>query len=373
MNLARIKPVIVKEFRQIRRDKRTLGILIFVPAFLLVMYGYALDLDVKHVPAIVYDADNSRASRDFLDHFFLGGHSEYFDRVATVNDARTVDEMLADGRVTVALVIPHDFSEKLHAGKQAHVQVLVNGIMASTAATVTGYVDAITQQYSLQRIQAGAATRPVAYEPRVWYNSELKSVRFLIPGLVAFLLMIVTVVATTLSVVRERELGSMEQLMVSPLYPGELIVGKLVPYALIMMVATALVLASAYVLFGMPIRGSYFLLFIAALLYLCGALGMGLLISTLVRTQEVAFLLASIISLLPTFILSGFVFPISNMPVVIQAVTYIVPARYFLVVLRGIMLKGVGLESFGDQFLFLAGFAALMLVAGTVRLKKIMG
>jgi ABC-2 type transport system permease protein len=180
-------------------------------------------------------------------------------------------------------------------------------------------------------------------------------------------------VATSLSVVRERERGSMEQLMVSPLHPFELIVGKLVPYALVSVGATALVLGASVLLFAVPVRGSIALLAVCTLVFLLGALGMGLLISTLVRTQELAFLVAVFATMLPTFVLSGFVFPISNMPAIIQAVTYAVPARYFLVVLRGIMLKGVGLETFANQLLLLAGFAVLMLTLGTLRLKRIMG
>lgn len=375
MTFKRIRAVGKKELRQIRRDKRTLGILFFIPTLLLILYGYALNLDVRHLSTAVLDSDRTAESRALVDRLFQAGESEYFDFVAYVEHPASLDSLMLDGKVQLALVIPTGFARDLQAGRPAQVQVVVDGIMASTASTAIGYVEAFLMDYAsrIQLVEAGMRSLPVDYRPRLWYNPELRSELFLIPGLIAFILMIMTAVATTLSVVRERELGSMEQLMVSPLKPGELIIGKMVPYAVISLLSTTMVIAVSQVLFDMPVKGSYFLLFIAAFLYLCSALGMGLLISTLVKSQEVAFLVVSLATLLPTFVLSGFVFPISNMPGVVQAFTYLVPARYFLVALRGIMLKGVGLEAFGDQMLMLVGFAVLNLLAGTLRLKKIMG
>lgn len=375
MRLFRIKPVIVKEFRQIGRDRRTLGVLVFIPAFLLVMFGYALDMDVTDLPTAVYDADRSPASRALVEQFFLGDHGEYFQLVRVAQTPGDVDRLLLDGTAKVVLVIPRGFAEVQRAGRTAAVQILVDGVNASEAAAAVGYAEAIVQQYAAGqgRLPVRVAALPIDYEPRVWFNPELRSVFFLLPGLIAFILMIITVVATSLSVVRERERGSMEQLMVSPLHPIELILGKLLPYALIALVSAALVLVAGAVLFEMPMNGSYTLLLVSTLVYLFGALGLGLVISTIVRTQETAFMIATFATLLPTFILSGFVFPIDNMPVVIQAVTYVVPARYFLVILRDVMLKGVGLEAFWDQFLFLCGFMVLMLLIGTLRLRRIMG
>lgn len=378
MIFKRVRSVAVKELRQIKRDKRTLGILFFIPSLLLVLYGYALNLDVRHLRTAIMDSDRTDESRALIDHLFQAGQSEYFDLVSVVELPAALDSLMLDGKVQIALVIPAGLAEDLEAGRTAQVQVVVDGIMASTASTAIGYMQAFLMDYSsgIQLRAAGASggmVLPVDYRPRLWYNPELRSELFLIPGLIAFILMIMTAVATTLSVVRERELGSMEQLMVSPLKPGELIVGKLVPYAVISLFSTAMVILASQILFDMPVKGSYFLLFLASFLYLCSALGMGLLISTLVRSQEVAFLVVSLVTLLPTFILSGFVFPISNMPWLVQGFTYIVPARYFLVALRGIMLKGVGMEAFGDQMLMLAAFAVLNLLAGTLRLKKIMG
>lgn len=375
MNLRRIKPVVVKEFRQIGRDWRTLGVLVFVPVFMLVMFGYALDMDVTHVPAAVYDGDRSPDSRALIDQFFLGGHGETFRQAYVAATPQEVDRLLVRGAVKVGLVVPAGFGETLRRGGAAPVQVLVDGTNASEAAAVAGYAEAFVQQYAALRA-AGAGVSvvlPVDYRPRIWYNPELKSLYFLLPGLVAFILMMTTVISTALSVVRERERGSMEQLMVSPLRPVELILGKLLPYALIAFTSAVLILAAGAGLFAMPMRGSYGLLFLATLLYLFGALGMGLVISTVARTQETAFFIAVFASFLPTFLLSGFVFPIANMPPVIQAVTYIVPARYFLVVLRDIVLKGAGIEAFWEQLVFLTAFMLLMIGLGTARLRRIMG
>lgn len=375
MSFARIRPVVVKEFRQINRDRRTLAVLVLVPAFLLMMYGYALNLDVAHLPTAVYDADHTPASRHLLDRLFLDGHAEYFVKTHVVDHPAAVDALLLDGRAKVGIVVPAGFGRALAAGRRAEVQVLVDGVNASEAAAAVGFAEMVVQQHgaAVRPGGAGGAVLPIDYRPRVWYNPELKSVFFLIPGLIAFILMIITVVATSLSVVRERERGSIEQLMVSPLRPVELILGKLMPYALISLVSAALVVAASAALFAMPIRGSYGLLLLATVIFIVGALGMGLVISTVARTQETACFLATMATLLPTFILSGFVFPISNMPAVIQAVTYFIPARYFLIILRGIMLKGVGLAAFWDQLLLLTAFGLLMLAVGTLRMRRLMG
>ena len=374
--LTRIKPIAIKEFRQISRDRRTLGVLLFIPAFMLVMFGYALSFDVRRVPLAVCDQDRSRASREFAESFL---HSEYFDLKHRLNDAREIDGLMGGERVRVALVIPPDFSERLLNGREATVQVLVDGANASAAATAVGYIGAMAQYYSSKiAVRASArtgrpgASLPIDYRPRVWYNPELKSAKFLVPGLIGFILMITAVISTALSVVREKEQGTIEQIVVSPIRPVELILGKTIPYILISLVATAIILLVSYLLFDVAIRGSYLLLFGVTLLFLAGALGLGLLISTVADSQQVAFQMALLVTMLPTFLLSGFVFPIRNMPLPVQAITYIVPARYFLVALRGIVLKGVGLSTLYDQALFLLAFATLTLGVSSARLRKIL-
>jgi len=376
MMSSRIRPIVIKEFRQISRDRRTLGVLLVIPAFMLVMFGYALNFDVRRVPLAVCDQDRSRASREFAESFL---HSEYFDLKHRLSDAREIDGLMGGERVRVALVIPPDFSERLLGGREATVQVLVDGANASAAATAVGYVGAMAQDHSSKiAIRASARTGrpgvplPIDYRPRVWYNPELKSAKFLVPGLIGFILMITAVISTALSVVREKEQGTIEQIVVSPIRPVELILGKTIPYILISLAATAIILLVSYLLFDVAVRGSYLLLFGVTLLFLAGALGLGLLISTVADSQQVAFQMALLVTMLPTFLLSGFVFPIRNMPLPVQAITHIVPARYFLVALRGIVLKGVGLSALYDQALFLLAFAALTLGVSSARLRKIL-
>jgi ABC-2 type transport system permease protein len=369
-----ILPIVRKEFRQIIRDKRILGVLLFFPALMLFMFGYALNFDVKNTSMAVYDEDRSSTSRDFIQQFFT---SEYFVKVQTLSSKSEINDVLDGEQVRVVVVVPSSFSKDIQRGKSASVQVIVDGANSNAAATVLGYINAMIQQYSLKimaesfmRIGGHQITLPIDFQPRVWYNPELKSAKFLVPGLIAFILMITTVVSTALSVVRERELGTMEQIMVSPIKPIELILGKTIPYILISLLATIVILFLGYILFDVSIKGSIFLLSMMTILFLVGGLGVGMLISTLVETQQLAFMIAVIVSMLPTFILSGFVFPIRNMPAIIQGITYLIPARYFLVALRAIILKGAGVSAFWDQAIFLTIYAAVMIGISSLRMRK---
>jgi ABC-2 type transport system permease protein len=371
-----IMPIVRKEFRQIRRDRRILGVLIFIPGLMLVMFGYALTFDVKHTSMAIFDQDRTKTSREFAQLFFI---SEHFDRVWNISTEREVNGILDGEHARVVVVIPQGFSESMVKGRGTAVQVLVDGTNSNAAATVLGYVSTIIQQYSLQilastSMRSGGTTiaLPIDYRPRVWYNPELKSAKFLVPGLIAFILMVTAVISTAMAVVREREHGTLEQIMVSPVRPLELILGKTIPYTIISLIATAAILAVGYILFGVTIKGSILLLFLVTLVFLLGGLGMGLLISTMVETQQLAFMIAVILSMLPTFILSGFVFPIHNMPSIIQGITYIIPARYFLVALRAIILKGAGLSAFWDQLLLLTMYAAIMLGVSSLRMSRIL-
>jgi ABC-2 type transport system permease protein len=371
-----ILPIVRKEFRQIRRDKRALGVLLFIPSIMLIMFGYALNFDVKHSALAVYDEDNSKTSREFIQLFF---HSEYFDDAYRLDNLRGMDELLDQEKVRAVIVIPTNFSHAIARGNNVSVQIIVDGANSNTATTVVGYISAIIQQYSF-RVTAKTLYRhggrqivlPIDLRPRVWYNPELRSAMFLVPGLIAFILTITAVVSTSLSVVREWEMGTVEQIIVSPMKPLQLILGKTVPYLVISLIGTAVILFAGYVLFDVAIKGSFVWLFIVTLVFIVGSLGLGLFISTIAGTQQVAFIIAVIATLLPTFILSGFVFPIRNMPPAIQAITYFIPARYFLVALRSIILKGVGPSAFWDQLLYLIAYAALMLGASSIRMKKLL-
>lgn len=372
--LRRLRAVIKKEVRQISRDVRSLLFMVFLPAFMLLLFGFALNFDVKHVPLAVVDQDRSRASRALIDAFRT---TEYFDLVTVLDRTADVDPLMARERVRVALVVPARFAEDLLSGRSVSVQVLLDGSNAMSGSTAAGYVASVLQSFSesqtIERLESKGLSRlewPLQAEVRVWYNPELRSAKFLVPGLMAFILMVILTVSTAFSVVREKERGTMEQILISPLRPGELITGKLLPYALISLASAHSVLILGHGLFGIRVRGSYGLLLLTMVLFLLGALGQGILISTVTRTQQVAFLIAILTTFLPTFILSGFVFPIRNMPLVIQAITYLVPARYFLAALRAIILKGAGLEAFWREVLFLAAFAMAALAASTARLRR---
>lgn len=370
----RLRPIVRKEFRQIRRDPRSLIFLLGLPAFLLLMYGYALNFDVKRVPLAVFDLDGSPASRELVARFAA---TEHFRLKARGGDPRALDALLGRETARVGLVIPRRYAADLAAGREPAVQIVLDGANASSAATTAGYIGAIIQEHvirltaeSLENAGGRGLVLPLDVRTRVWYNPELRSARFLIPGLMAFILMVIVVVATAFSVVREKERGTMEELRVSPVRPSELIIGKTVPYVFISLLSAHIVLLLSRVLFGVGIAGNYLLLLLAMTLFLTGGLAQGVLISTVTKTQQAAFMIAIVTTFLPTLILSGFVFPLRNMPVAIQAVSYLVPARYFLVALRTIMLKGGGLPAFWNELLFLAGFALLMLALGTARLSR---
>jgi len=363
-----------KELRQLRRDTRSLVFMIFLPAFLLLMFGFALNFDVKHIPLAVVDEDNSRASRDLADKFAA---TEYFDVESRLDRAGDVDGLMAREKIRAALIIPETFSEDLLAGRSPSVQFLIDGANAMSGTTAAGYAASILQSHSqritleaLERRGARRLTLPLKTDVRVWYNPELRSAKFLVPGLMAFILMVILTTSTAFSVVREKERGTMEQLRVSPLPNVSLIVGKLVPYVILSLASAHLVLGLGWVLFGVAVEGSYLLLLLAMVLFLVAGLAQGLLISAVTRTQQVAFLLSILTTILPTFILSGFVFPIRNMPLVIQAVTYLIPAKYFLVALRAIIIKGAGVPAFWGQLVMLAAFAAATLALSAAMLRR---
>lgn len=361
---ARIRPIIKKEFRQVLRDRRSLGALLVIPAFMLVMFGYALNYDVKHIALAVLDQDQSTESRAFAAKFF---HSEYFDRVDAARIPAEIEGALQSQQASAAIVITRGFGRSLVRHERTSIQVIVDGANATAATVTVGYVTAITQQYaarieieSVPQSYRAAFGPPVDFRPRIWYNPELKSAKFLVPGLIGFILLISTVISTSMSIVREREKGTMEQINVSPIMPIELLIGKTAPYILISLVSTVLVLVTGNLLFDVVVRGSYLWLFVATLLFILCGLGIGMFVSTVSSTQEEAFMLSVTVSLLPTFMLSGFTFPIANMPEIIQGLTYINPARYFLSSIRVIILKGVGAEVFWKDLVFMSAFALLV-------------
>lgn len=354
-----------KEVRQLSRDPRTIAVLLVLPALLLLFYGYVLSFDVAHVSLAVLDHDRTEASRRLVSRMTSG---EWFDHVATLESDARIEPVLDGGRATIVLVIPRGYGDDLAAGREAVVQALIDGTNSTSAQTAQGYVQGYVaaEGASLR----GDMTLPIEARPVVLYNPELASDRFLLPGLTAFILMISATIVTALSVVKERETGTMEQLLVSPLRPIDVIAGKAIPYGTLALVAALFVLATARVAFGLQIQGSLLLLFGVTVIFVLGGQGLGLFISSITRSQQVAFQIATFATMLPTMLLSGFIFPIRSMPAFVQLLTYVVPARYYVSALRGIILKGVGVSVVWPEALALAVFALVTLGVATARIRR---
>lgn len=356
-----------KELRQIVRDRRTLLILAFVPAFFLLVFGYALNFDVRHVALAVEDLDGTSDSRALVSAFVQSG---YFDFVAAVHDPADGTRLLERNDARAILVIPRGFARTIATGGTAPVQVIVNGDNANTATAVIGYATSILQTAGAGYGTAALSPAPVRMEVRVWYNPELRSALFLIPGLIAYLTMLMSVTATALSIVREKESGTIEQVRMAPVGTLPFVLGKTLPYFCISLCSAALVFVASQALFGLPMRGDWLTLTAALSIYLLGALATGLLVSTIAATQQVAFQIALLVALLPTLMLSGFIFPIASMPVVLQAITHVVPARYFLIALKSIVLKGTDAMHLLPELGALAAYAAVVLGLASLRLAR---
>ena len=357
-----------KELRQILRDRRTLLILVFIPALFLLLYGYALNFDIRHIALAVDDRDGTPQSRSVVSAFVNSG---YFDLVATAHSPAEIERLVNLNRVRAVLAIPEGFGRDVSSGLHAPVQVIVDGDNANTATTVLGYAANLLRTVGGELAPSSVVRPPPhAVEPRIWYNPELRSTLFLVPGLIAYIGMITAVASTALSIVREKESGTMEQVRMAPIDTFSFIAGKTLPYFLISLTSAALIIMTSMVLFGLPMRGNWVALLVALSLFLVGALGTGLLISTVADSQQVAFQMALLISFLPTIMLSGFIFPISGMPAFLQAVTYVVPAKYFLIALRGIVLKGSPIGPLVAPLLALTTYAAAMLALASLRLSR---
>jgi ABC-2 type transport system permease protein len=363
-----------KELLQIRRDPLSLLMLLGLPAFMLVLYGFALNFDVRHVALAVQDRDHSAASRELVSAFV---NSTYFDVTATPGPGEDLARITERRAAKAVLVIPEGYGRDLAAGRRGDVQLLLDGADATTATTILGYAGALVAAANAEQLRqtllrggAAGSMAGISYEPRVFYNPELSSARFLVPGLIGALMMLTAVLSTALSVVREKERGTMEQIRVAPIRTPELILGKTAPYLAISLAAAAIILLAAWVLFGVEVRGSFLALLAATLLYLLGALGFGLLISTVAHSQFLAFAVGLLGSLLPALLLSGFIFQIRIMPVWLQVISHVVPARYYLVILRGVILKGTGLGPYWDQMGYLAAFAVITLGLASARLAR---
>jgi ABC-2 type transport system permease protein len=364
--IRRILATAVKELLQLKRDWRTSLALLVMPVVLLFIYGYALSFDVEDIRLGIVDQSRTRTSRLVVEAFLKSG---YFVRSATLDDVRPTDALLDSGAIQAALVIPADFGSKTAGRRPTSLLFVLDGSDAQTASTVLGYARQIVASVTPEILEVDI--RP-AFEltPLVWYNPNLESSIFLVPGLLAFILMVSSVIATALSVVREKERGTMESIRATPVRAIELLLGKTLPYLLVASVSATGSLFLAWALFNVPIRGSLLWLAVVTVLFLFGGLGWGIFISTLAETQNVAFQLSLLSSMLPTLLLSGFIFPISSMPQALQILTHIVPARYFISALRSIVLKGAGPEMWWGQAAALGVFAVIVLLLSTVRMVR---
>lgn len=366
---ARMLSVGRKEFRQIARDGRTLAVLLLFPVFILLIFGYALNWDIRGVRLAIDDRDHSADSRTLIEAFVRSG---YFTEVASVDGDAQLNALMDRNDIRAALIIPSGFARDLARGERVPVQMLLNGDNATTATTVMGYTNSVIQAESARRatLTGIVVAPPLAVEPRIWFNPQLRSALFLVPGLIAYIAMITAVISTAMSIVREKERGTIEQIRMAPLNASSFILGKSLPYLLISLVAELAIIVVAMYLFDLPMRGEWPLLLLSLTLYLVGALGLGLLVSSIAESQQVAFQVAVLASFLPTLMLSGFIFPIASMPAFLQGVTYIVPARYFLVALRGIMLKGAGWPVVWTQLAALTVYATVVLALASIRLRR---
>jgi ABC-2 type transport system permease protein len=353
----RLFAVARKEVLQLRRDRRSLALAFLLPLLLLVLFGYAISWDLRDIATAVLDQDRSARSRDLVDAFRASG---YFSIEARLAGPGEIAPLLDRGRVRLVLVIPPDFAEKLDAGRPAPVQALVDGSDANTAQIALQYARAVALGYSAGvRLAGREAAPPLTAASRVWYNEELESRNMIVPGLVAVIMMIIAAMLTSLTISREWERGTMEQLAATPVTRLEVVLGKLLPYLGIGLADVVLCSVLGVFLFDVPFRGSAALLMTLSFFFLLGATGLGMFISAVAKSQLLATQAAMVATFLPAFLLSGFMFAISAMPPVLQGLSYLIPARYFLVVTRGIFLKGVGIEVLRIQGVLMVAFAVV--------------
>jgi ABC-2 type transport system permease protein len=376
--MQRLRFLVWKEFLELRKDPKLLGIVVIAPIMQLTLLGYAATTDVLDVPVVIADGDRSRGSRDLIARFDA---SRNFDVINVVSTSNEVESYLEHGDASLALSIPSGYGADVAGGTPVTLQVIADGSDSNSTTVALGYATSLLGSYTQELVDAraivvqpdaGTPVRAGTIEPRirVWFNPQLESRHFMIPGVLALVLLVVTANLASMAIVREKELGTLEQLNVTPLRRWELVVGKLLPYGLIAMVDVLLVVAVAVFWFQIPLRGSLPLLLSMSLLYVLCTLALGLFISTVSVTQQQAMMTATFFFLMPMIYLSGFIFPIENMPAVMRAVTYLIPLRYFLVIVRGIFLKGIGLDLLWPQAAALAAWGIIVLALAVARSQK---
>lgn len=367
--------IIRKEFQQFKRDPKMFAIVLISPIVQLIFLGYAANFDVNVIHTTIYDMNNSVESREFLETFKGSGYFSFDNYVNSYDD---VQEDLESGNTILAIIIPSDFNTKLNKRQPVTIQAIFDGSDGNTASVAAGYVNSILIDYA-QNISVNIqqrtgrkliSTNPMEAEVRVWYNPELKTRNFMVPGIVGLLLMMITLILTSLAVVKEKEIGTLEQLIVTPIKSYQLIIGKLVPFAILGFASVIIVLMAMTVIFNIQVRGSYTFLFASSFIYILSTLGLGLFVSTISKTQQQAMMLAIFVVMLPMVYLSGFVFPIENMPKIIQLITYAIPLKYFMIIIRGIILKGIGFAELWQDGLILLLMGIAILYFSSLRFKK---
>ena len=374
MNYRRTYAVLRKELLHIRRDMGSLTLALLLPFVMLLLFGYALSLDVDHIPAIVYDHSRSPESRDLIREF---SGSTYFDIIGYAENDKAVDFDIDRSKALIGIVIPERYSEDLLSGREAKVQILIDGSDSNTASIALGYADALVRTYAATlrtkaQVKMGAPQMkaPVDARIRVMYNEDLQSKNFIVPGLIAVIIMIISALLTSLTIAREWEQGTMEQLLSTPVRPMELVFGKLAAYFVVGLFDMIACLVIAVTVFAVPMKGSVLLLFVTSCIFLFGALSWGIFISASVRSQLMAYQMGTLTSFLPAFMLSGFIYSIDNMPFVIQLLTRIFPARYFVTITKGIFLKGVGVQALWVEILLLIFYAVFVFIAASRKMRQ---
>ena len=375
MNYLRTRAVFVKEIHHIVRDRLSLALALAIPVMMLLLFGFALSLDVEKIPTLIYDQDGTPASRELVRRF---QGSRYFEIRGFASDYAAIERDIDRSRILTGIVIPRGFGGDIAAGRSVSVQLLMDGSDSNTSAIAKGYAESIVRIHASQihinsravQSSASAVVPSIDAQIRVWYNSSLRSRNYVVPGLIAVILMTMAGQLTSLTIAREWEMGTMEQLLSTPLRPSELVAGKMLAYFLVGLADAIIVLVIGVGVFSVPFRGSILLLSVSTCLFLCVVLFWGIFISSAVRNQVQAFQLGMLTTFLPGMLLSGFMFAIDTMPAPLQALSYIVPARYFVSILKDLFLKGVGLGIIGNQILFLLLFAVMVFGLAIRKLKR---
>lgn len=366
---------IIKELLQFKRDKKMLVVVFMAPILQLILLGYGANMDVDIVHTTVFDQDKTETSREFIRSFEESG---YFSIDYYASSYDEVTELIDDGKTLVAIVLPKDFEKDLNRRKTVSVQTLFEGSDGNTSSIALGYIQGITNRFSQQIITETkdkyginlSLSGSLTPEVRVWYNPEMKTRNYMVPGIMGLILMITTLSLMSMAVVREREIGTLEQLIVTPIKSYQLILGKLIPFTLIGFIVLVIVMLIMTQWFGIVVRGNPAFLLFTALLFVLSNLGIGLFISTVSKTQQQAMMASVFAIMMPMIYLSGFAFPIENMPTVVQYITHLIPLRYFITILRGIVLKGIGFSSLWVETLILLGMGAAILIISSLRFSK---